>query len=133
MTWALDLDGVVWLGESPIPGAAQAIARLRSSGTRVVFITNNSATVVTEVVRKLQLMDIPASDEDVVTSAQAAATLVKPGETALVCAGKGVDEALQYLQAQAGTQFDPDCIAAFAQDWSEVLEIRARFGDGVTA
>ena len=95
MTWALDLDGVVWLGESPIRGAAQAIARLRSSGTRVVFITNNSATVVTEVVRKLQLMDIPASDEDVVTSAQAAATLVKPGETALVCAGKGVDEALQ--------------------------------------
>lgn len=61
----------------------------------MVFVTNNSAHVVTEVVRKLQNMDIPASDEDVVTSAQAAATLVKPGETALVCAGKGVDEALQ--------------------------------------
>lgn len=61
----------------------------------MVFVTNNSAHVVTEVVRKLQNMDIPASDDDVVTSAQAAATLVKPGETALVCAGKGVDEALQ--------------------------------------
>lgn len=95
MTWAIDLDGVVWLGESPVPGSAAAIARLRSSGTRVVFITNNSAHVVTEVVRKLHGMDIGASDDDIVTSAQAAATLVQPGETALVCAGKGVDEALQ--------------------------------------
>ncbi len=41
----------------------------------------------------------------------------------------GVEEALQYLQAQAGAQFDPDCVAAFAQDWTEVLEIRARFSD----
>ena len=95
MTWAIDLDGVVWLGESPMPGSAAAIARLRSSGTRVVFVTNNSAHVVTEVVRKLHNMDIGASDDDIVTSAQAAATLVQPGETALVCAGKGVDEALQ--------------------------------------
>lgn len=60
-----------------------------------MFITNNSAHVVTEVVRKLHNMDIGASDEDIITSAQAAATLVQPGETALVCAGKGVDEALQ--------------------------------------
>ncbi|MEY2467453.1 MAG: hypothetical protein QOF21_151 [Actinomycetota bacterium] len=95
MTWAIDLDGVVWLGESPVTGSAAAIARLRSSGTRVVFITNNSAHVVTEVVRKLQTHGIPATDDDVITSAQAAATLVKPGETALICAGKGVDEALQ--------------------------------------
>ncbi|MBA2608290.1 MAG: HAD-IIA family hydrolase [Actinobacteria bacterium] len=95
MTWAIDLDGVVWLGDSPVPGSAAAISRLRSSGTRVVFITNNSAHVVTEVVRKLQNMGIPATDDDVATSAQAAATLVKPGETALICAGRGVDEALQ--------------------------------------
>jgi glycerol 3-phosphatase-2 len=95
VTWAIDLDGVVWLGDSAIPGSAAAIARLRSSGTRCVFITNNSAFVVTEVVRKLQTMGIPASDDDVITSAQAAATLLKPGETALICAGKGVDEALQ--------------------------------------
>ena len=95
MTWAIDLDGVVWLGDSPIPGSAAAIARLRSSGTRCVFITNNSAFVVTEVVRKLQNHGIPATDDDVITSAQAAALLLQPGETALVCAGKGVDEALQ--------------------------------------
>ena len=29
MAWALDLDGVVWLGDTPIPGAADAVARLR--------------------------------------------------------------------------------------------------------
>lgn len=95
MTWIIDLDGVVWLGDSPIRGAPEAIARLRSSGKRVAFVTNNSAYVITDVLRKLHGMDIDAADDDIVTSAQAAATLVAPGETALVCAGRGVDEALQ--------------------------------------
>ncbi len=38
-----DLDGVVWLGERPIPGAAEAIGRLRDAGEEVVFVTNNSS------------------------------------------------------------------------------------------
>ena len=42
MAWALDLDGVVWLGKTPIPGSAEAIARLRAVGERVAFVTNNS-------------------------------------------------------------------------------------------
>ena len=29
MVWVLDLDGVVWLGDEPIPGAAEAVARLQ--------------------------------------------------------------------------------------------------------
>lgn len=95
MTWIIDLDGVVWLGDSPVRGAADAIARLRSGGTRVAFVTNNSAPLLTDLVRKLQAMDIDANDGDVITSAHAAATLIEPGETALVCAGRGVDEALQ--------------------------------------
>ena len=42
MAWALDLDGVVWLGATPIPGAAEAVGRLRAAGERVAFVTNNS-------------------------------------------------------------------------------------------
>ena len=30
MTWVLDLDGVVWLADQPIAGAAEAVARLRA-------------------------------------------------------------------------------------------------------
>ena len=94
MTWLLDLDGVVWLSDTPIPGSAEAIAALRAGGERVVFLTNNSSATVDEYLAKLDRCGIPTTADDLITSAQAAAGLVEPGETALVCAGPGVDEAL---------------------------------------
>lgn len=96
MTWLLDLDGVVWLAEDPIPGSAEAIARLRDEhGRRVVFLTNNSSATVGEYLAKLERCGVPTGAENLITSAQAAAALVQPGETALVCAGPGVEEALR--------------------------------------
>jgi HAD superfamily hydrolase (TIGR01450 family) len=95
MLWLLDLDGVVWRGEEPVAGAAFAIARLRANGERVLFLTNNSAATLREYVDKLAAHGIEVTDQDVVTSAQAAATLVNAGERALVCGGPGVDEALR--------------------------------------
>ncbi len=38
-----DLDGVVWLAHEPIVGSVEAIAQLRASGRRVMFVTNNAA------------------------------------------------------------------------------------------
>jgi len=93
MGWALDLDGVVWLGDEPIPGAAAAVARLRTAGEQVVFVTNNSSVPVGEVEAKLGRHGIEAAGA-VISSAMAAATLLEPGERAVVCAGPGVVEAL---------------------------------------
>jgi 4-nitrophenyl phosphatase len=93
VAWALDLDGVIWLGDQPIPGAADAVARLQATGEPVVFVTNNSAVPVGEVEAKLARHGIEATGQ-VLTSAMAAAELVDPGEVALICAGPGVEEAL---------------------------------------
>ena len=89
MAWILDLDGVVWLGEEPIAGAGAAVARLRSAGERIAFVTNNSYVPAAEVAAKLVRHGIDPGD-DVVTSAMAAAQLVEPGEKVLVCGGPGV-------------------------------------------
>lgn len=94
MAWLLDLDGVVWLADVPIAGGADAIAALRARGERVVFLTNNSSATVGEYLAKLGGMGIPTTPDDLITSAQAAASLLEPGMTAVVCAGPGVDEAL---------------------------------------
>jgi HAD superfamily hydrolase (TIGR01450 family) len=94
MALALDLDGVVWLGEAPIPGASDAVARLRAAGHDVVFCTNNSNQPVTAVEAKLARQGIPATG-DVITSAMAAAALLEPGERVLVCAGPGAVEAIE--------------------------------------
>ena len=48
-----DLDGVVWRGDEPIPGAGAAISVLRDAGFRVVFVSNNSSQPVAEVAGKL--------------------------------------------------------------------------------
>jgi 4-nitrophenyl phosphatase len=94
MAWALDLDGVIWLGDQPIPGSAEAVARLQATGEPVVFVTNNSSQPVGEVEAKLAGFGIEAAGM-VLTSAMAAAERIEPNEVALVCAGPGVVEALE--------------------------------------
>jgi len=91
----LDLDGVLWRGKDPIAGSADAVAALREAGHRVAFLTNNSFTTVAELVEKLAGMGVPAEPDDICTSAQAAASLLEPGTTALVIGGPGVSEALE--------------------------------------
>src|SRR2546425_2016702 len=95
MAWILDLDGVVWLGDEPVPGSAEAVARLRARGDRVLLASNNSSARVDEYLAKLERVGVPTDRADLVTSGQAAATLLEPGQTALVCAGPGVEEALR--------------------------------------
>lgn len=84
---------MVWLSDQAIPGAAEAVARLRAAGERVLFCTNNSSAPIAAQEAKLAGVGI-AAEGDVVTSAMAAAALVQPGERALVCGGPGVVEAL---------------------------------------
>ncbi|MEQ1787400.1 MAG: HAD-IIA family hydrolase [Acidimicrobiales bacterium] len=109
MPFALDLDGVVWLADEPIPGSAEAVARLRAAGEPVVFVTNNSSQSVAEVEAKLSRHGIAAAG-DVITSAMAAVTLVDPGERVLVCAGPGVVEALEGRGAVPVREGDADAV-----------------------
>jgi glycerol-1-phosphatase len=95
----LDLDGVVYRGEDPIPGANEAIEQLRRRGRRVVYLTNNSARTPGAVATMLASMGVPASADDVVTSAQAAVPLVReqigPGGTVFAIGEEGVLTALK--------------------------------------
>jgi 4-nitrophenyl phosphatase len=59
-----------------------------------VFITNNSYPVRADHLAKLERMGMASGDEDLITSAGAAATLVEPGERVLVLGGPGIFEAL---------------------------------------
>src|SRR5437016_4505717 len=94
MAWVLDLDGVVWLGDEVIEGSPGAVDRLRVAGEPLLFITNNSSLTVGQYTAKLERMGIAVEQDELVTSAEAAASLLAPGSTALVCAGPGVNEAL---------------------------------------
>ncbi len=94
VAWVIDLDGVVWLGPEPVAGSAEAVARLRAAGNQVVFVTNNAGATVADVEAKLAGMGIEAEGA-VITSAQAAASVLDPGSTVYPLAGPGVIEALE--------------------------------------
>jgi 4-nitrophenyl phosphatase len=130
VTWVLDLDGVVWLSADPIPGAAEAVARLRAAGERVVFCTNFSGKLLAEQEAQLEDHGIPAHG-DVLTSAMAAARLVQPGERVLICGGPGVAEAMAARGAIPVRDGDADAVAVgFHREFDyERLRIAARAVD----
>jgi HAD superfamily hydrolase (TIGR01450 family) len=94
----LDLDGVVYIGHRPVPAAAESLAKARAAGQRLAFVTNNASRTPSAVAALLTQVGVPASAEDVVTSAQAAARLLAErlpaGAKVLVVGGMGLRHAL---------------------------------------
>jgi 4-nitrophenyl phosphatase len=66
-----DLDGVIYRGRQPVPGAAELVAGLRDAGLLVRFATNNSMASRTMYVPRLVEMGIPAEADEIVTSTSA--------------------------------------------------------------
>ena len=95
----LDLDGVVYLSGTPIPGAADALRKADAAGMRLAYVTNNAFRTPAAIAALLTSFGVPATQEDVVTSAQAAARLLAdrlpPGAPVLVIGGSGLRMALR--------------------------------------
>lgn len=72
----VDLDGVVYRGPDAVPGAPQALNRLRDAGTDIVYVTNNASREPGTVADQLISLGINATADDVMTSAQAIAAVM---------------------------------------------------------
>ena len=64
----LDLDGTIYLGGELIEGALSFLGRLKDSGIRRFFLSNNSSKSVDQYLVKLQSLGIPSTEEDVLLS-----------------------------------------------------------------
>jgi 4-nitrophenyl phosphatase len=69
----LDLDGVLWEGETPLPGMAAFLAFLRSHGKAILLATNNASLTPEQYVRKAARMGAEVFPQEVLTSALATA------------------------------------------------------------
>ncbi len=72
-----DLDGTVYLGEKEVPGAARFIADLARRGIRPLFLTNRSNRSEATVAQHLRGYGIACAEEDILTSARAAAAYLQ--------------------------------------------------------
>lgn len=68
----LDLGGVVYVGDTPYPGALAAIGRLRAAGMPLKFLTNTTRRSTRRLVADLTRIGIPLGPGDVLTPAQLA-------------------------------------------------------------
>ncbi len=95
----LDLDGVVYLGGTAIPGAAEALRKADAAGMRLAYVTNNAFRTPAAIAALLTSFGVQATARDVVTSAQAAARLLAErlpaGAPVLVIGGSGLRAALR--------------------------------------
>lgn len=69
-----DLDGVVYRGGLPCPGAVEGLARAREAGLRVLFLTNNAGHTPEGVAAHLRRLGVAADPEEVLTSSMVAAS-----------------------------------------------------------
>ena len=71
----IDLDGVVWIGRDPVPGAVEALQSLIEGGKPVVFVTNNPGRPPSTYVERLRAAGVPAAEGSVVTAGMATTAL----------------------------------------------------------
>ncbi len=71
-----DLDGTLYRGADAVPGAVAAVRGAAARGVRTVFVTNNASRRPADVAAHLTELGFHAATDDVVTSAQAAATML---------------------------------------------------------
>ncbi len=102
-TLLVDLDGVVYRGQEPVPHAAGLLAAHRADGGRAFFVTNNASRAPAAVAQHLRELSVDAEPEDVVTSVQATAAVlsdeirsgvVPAGAAALVVGSVALADAL---------------------------------------
>jgi HAD superfamily hydrolase (TIGR01450 family) len=94
----LDLDGVVYVGEEPVPHAIETLNQL-SGHVEICAATNNAARPPETVANHLNSLGLNISADRVFTSAQAAARMlgqhIPRGSTVLAVGGSGVNQALE--------------------------------------
>ena len=126
-----DLDGVVYLGPVAVEGAPEGLAELRRRGVALGYVTNNAARSPEVVAEHLVSLGVEARPEDVVTSAQAAAHLLRDrfgaGARVLAVGGEGVLAALAEDDLVAVRSADDDPVAViqgfgFELAWQELNE-----------
>jgi HAD superfamily hydrolase (TIGR01450 family) len=135
----LDLDGVVYIGREAVPGAPAHVERARAAGMRVAFVTNNARRPPAAVAAHLRELGVEARDDDVVTSAQAAARVLLdrlgPGAPVVVLGAEGLVDAVDGAglvpvgvtdKAEAvATGYGPEVL------WRDIMRVAVRVRDGL--
>jgi glycerol 3-phosphatase-2 len=136
----VDLDGVVWIGREPLPGAVEALRALIEGGKEVVFVTNNPGRSPATYAERLREAGVAVNERRVVTAGIATARLAAErmggdGRAFVIGAAAFEEEVaaagLEVLDGEAGR--DADVVLASSHrgfDYEELLTATLALGRG---
>ncbi len=94
----IDLDGVLWVGNTPLPGLQEFFSLLHERRMPYMLASNNATATPAAVQAKLQRMGVDIDPSRIVTSADATAAFLQqrlpPGTGVLVVGENGVRTAV---------------------------------------
>lgn len=134
-----DLDGVVYKGPGAIPFAVDSINRAAAS-IPVAYITNNASRTAASVAAHLSELGLRVSADDVVTSPQAAVTvlqgLVPAGSLILVVGGEGLTHEVSKAGFRITDSADDDPAAVMqgfhpSVGWTQLAEATFALQTGI--
>jgi len=93
----LDVDGVLHVSGEPIPGAVDAVRRLRSAGHRIRFVTNSTTMSRRQLGERLRSLGFSVDDTELQTTGDVASRVLA-GKRVLALTMPGILDDLQGLQ-----------------------------------
>jgi 4-nitrophenyl phosphatase len=109
----LDMDGVLWQGNTPLPGLTEFFGFLRRRAIRLLLATNNASLTPRNYQLKLERMGVTVAAEEILTSALATAdylrTVARPGDRAYIIGEEGL---LRAVESAGLTVAGPDEVDA---------------------
>jgi len=95
----IDMDGVLYRGQTALPGAAELLAFLEAHGLGYLLVTNNATRTAAQFAAHLGRMGIPVAEERIITSGMATAaylsTLAPAGSKVNVVGEQALAEEMQ--------------------------------------
>jgi len=99
-----DCDGVIWRGDSLIPGIPETLERLRALGKKMFFVTNNSTKSRAGYKKKFDQLGLDIPSEEIFSSSFAAAAYLEQtkfkesGKKVYIIGEVGICEELDNIQ-----------------------------------
>lgn len=116
-----DLDGVIYRGKDPLPGATECVHSLANSGIRVGYLTNNSGRTRGSYILRLKEQGINVELHQIMTSGEATAVWLQEygwsGKKVYVIGGEGLSETLADHGFIVDTQDEGDTCDLVIVGW----------------
>lgn len=121
--YVIDLDGTVYLGDEPLPGAVETLASLRQAGARLIFLTNNPLRSAASYAGLLRGLGVQAEEREIVTPLSVLTGYLKKqhaGAAVLTVAEPLVDQTL--LAAGIHVTMEPSAAAVVVVSFDRTFD-----------